>query len=216
MSYAAGKARRDLLIRAVIFDLDGTITRPYLDFAAIRAELSLDGTQPVLEAMERMSPERRAQARAILEQHEEEAARNSELYDGAHAILAGLHEREIAVGLLTRNSRQSVATVLNKHGLAFDFVRTREDGVLKPSAEPVLAICRALNAVPERTLMVGDFLFDIQAGAAAGTMTALMIGDGEPPAFADRADYVIRRLDEVVAIVDSARTETRTPETETR
>ena len=192
-------------IHAVIFDLDGTITRPYLDFDGIRAELSLAPQQPVLEAMERMSAEQRAQARTVLERHEEEAARNSELYDGAHDVLAELRRRGVAVGLLTRNSRQSVATVLKKHGLLFDFVRTREDGALKPSAEPVLAICRALGAAPERTLTVGDFLFDIQAGAAAGTTTALMLGDKELPAFAGEADFVIRRLEEVLTILDAPR-----------
>jgi HAD superfamily hydrolase (TIGR01549 family) len=201
MSGATIEAGPPARIQAVIFDLDGTITRPYLDFAAIRAELALDARQPVLEAMETMSPERRAETLAVLERHEEDAARNSELHDGAHEILTALRERHVATGLLTRNSRRSVQTVLRKHGLAFDFIRTREDGALKPSAEPVLAICRALGVSPPCTLTVGDFLFDIQAGATAGAKTALMIGDREPPAFADQADYVIRRLEEVLTIV---------------
>ena len=42
-------------IRAVIFDLDGTITEPYLDFDAIREEIGLGKNGgPVLEAMEKM------------------------------------------------------------------------------------------------------------------------------------------------------------------
>jgi len=41
-------------IKAVIFDLDGTITRPYFDFDAIREEMGLDrNSGPVLEAMEK-------------------------------------------------------------------------------------------------------------------------------------------------------------------
>ncbi len=190
--------------RAVIFDLDGTLTRPYLDFDAIRAELAIEGRQPVLEVMERMPPDQRAIAEAVLDRHEADAARNSELHDGVHATLEGLRRRDIRLGLLTRNSRRSVDTVLAKHDLSFDFIRTREDGAIKPSAEPVLAICRALDVPPGRTLTVGDYLFDIQSGAAAGAKTALMIADREPPAFADQADYVIRRLDEVLAIVDTA------------
>ena len=39
---------------AVIFDLDGTITKPYLDFDAVRAEIGVEG--PVLEAMAGMDP----------------------------------------------------------------------------------------------------------------------------------------------------------------
>ena len=47
-------------IKAVIFDLDGTITRPFFDFDAIREEMGLDrNAGPVLEAMEKMTPQQR-------------------------------------------------------------------------------------------------------------------------------------------------------------
>ncbi|MBN1488890.1 MAG: HAD family hydrolase [Phycisphaerae bacterium] len=200
-------------IKAVIFDLDGTITRPRLDFDAIRAELALPPKQPVLEAMAQMSPERCAAAEAVLERHEREAAEQSELHDGAHATLEGLRQRGIRTGLLTRNSRRSTDTVLAKHDLAFDFIRTREDGVTKPSGEPIEVICRVLRVSPARTLTVGDFLFDIQAGRAAGTRTALMIGEREAPPFADEADCVIRDLTEILAIVDGIAGATTTPTT---
>lgn len=189
--------------RAVLFDLDGTLTRPYLDFDAIRAELSIENREPVLEAMERMDADRRARAEAVVARHEAEAAANSELHDGVHETLEALRNRGIRLALLTRNSRQSVATVLRKHGLRFDFIRTREDGRTKPSPEPVLAVCRSLEVAPAATVSVGDFLFDIEAGRAAGAATVLMIGDGPRPPYADRADHVIRRLLELVTIVDA-------------
>jgi phosphoglycolate phosphatase-like HAD superfamily hydrolase len=44
-------------IAAVIFDLDGTITRPYLDFNQIRAEIG-NVRGPLLEAMDKMTPPR--------------------------------------------------------------------------------------------------------------------------------------------------------------
>ena len=54
-------------IKAVIFDLDGTITKPYFDFDAIREEMGLDkNSGPVLEAMEKMTPSERLNARKIL------------------------------------------------------------------------------------------------------------------------------------------------------
>lgn len=189
-------------VRAVIFDLDGTITQPSLDFDAIRSELGIAPGTPVLEAMAVMDPARRAEAARVLDRHESAAAASSTLHEGAQEVLAGLRHRGIRIGLLTRNSRQSVDTVLRRHGLRFDFVRTREDGAVKPSPEPVLAVCRALGVEPGETLTVGDYLFDIQSGAAAGTRTALMVGRQTPPAFARQADYVIRRLDQILEIVD--------------
>ena len=50
-----------MTIKAVIFDLDGTITEPFLDFDAIRREIGLSpeaGT--LLEAMEKMTSRRKA------------------------------------------------------------------------------------------------------------------------------------------------------------
>ena len=202
MDHGKGSLDDAARIRAVVFDMDGTITRPCLDFDAIRAELGIEAGQPLLEAMERMTPDDRAAAEKVVQRCEAAAADASELQDGAADTLRALRARGIRVGLLTRNSRRSVETVLQKHGLTFDFIRTREDGAFKPSAEPVLAVCRALEVPPERVLTVGDYLFDLQAGAAAGTRTALMIGDRETPAFAGLADYVIRSLREVLDIIE--------------
>ena len=60
---------------AVIFDLDGTLTIPVLDFDAMRAEMGLTN-EPILEDMERMDADRRAEAEAILQRHEHRAAHN--------------------------------------------------------------------------------------------------------------------------------------------
>ncbi len=89
-----------------------------------------------------------------------------------------------------------------KHGLEFDAVRTREDGAVKPSPEPVRAICEALGVRPEETWTVGDYLFDILAGKEAGATTVLMVGDRRPPEYADQADHVIRHLDELLALIE--------------
>jgi HAD superfamily hydrolase (TIGR01509 family) len=194
--------RREV-IRAVIFDLDGTLTRPCLDFDRIRAELGIAAGRPVLEALEGMPAEARARAEAVLLQHEAEAAARSELQEGVHEVLAALRARGVRLGLLTRNSRASVATVLAAHGLAFDAIHTREDGPLKPSPQAVRALCGAFGVPASACVVVGDYLFDVQAGAAAGATTVLMIGDKERPAFADQADFVVRRLADVVRIVDS-------------
>ena len=69
-------------VGVAIFDMDGTLTKPQLDFDRIRQEIGLDGV-PILEAMEAMSPEERARTEAILHRHEAEAAATSELQLGA-------------------------------------------------------------------------------------------------------------------------------------
>src|SRR6185436_18002714 len=111
--------------RAVIFDMDGTLTRPHLDFNAIRAAIGIP--EPLLENMLALPPgPERDRAFSVLERFEEEAAELSVLNDGAKSLLDFLSGRGIPMGLLTRNSRRSTDRVLLKHSLRFEVVVTRE------------------------------------------------------------------------------------------
>jgi HAD superfamily hydrolase (TIGR01509 family) len=189
--------------RAVIFDMDGTLTVASLDFDASRGEIGLPahpGT-PILEAMELMTRADRAAAEAIVCRHEEQAAGCSELQDGAAEVLAAIRRHGIPVAVHTRNSRRSVQTVLARHGLEVDWTHAREDGPVKPAPDSVLAICARFGAAPAETWVVGDYLFDIQAGRAVGATTVLMIGDLPMPEYAAQADHVIRRLSELPGLL---------------
>ena len=185
---------------AVIFDMDGTLTVPALDFDAIRAELGLPKV-PLLEAMAQMAEPERGRAEALLERHEREAAYGSVLQEGAAETLAELRRRGHPVAILTRNARRWVRVVLDKHSLEIDAVRCRDDGAIKPSAEPVLALCAELARLPRESWMVGDYLFDILSGRAAGCTTVLMITHAQAPDFADQADHRIRRLPELLDLL---------------
>jgi HAD superfamily hydrolase (TIGR01509 family) len=190
------------MIRGVVFDMDGTLVLMRLDFDEIRGELGLPRV-PLLEAMAEMSPADRARAERVLHEHEDEAARNSELAPGAREVVAWLRERGVRVALLTRNSRRSAEMILERHGLIFDAVRTREDGEFKPSPVPVLALCERMGTPPAETWSVGDYLFDVQAGRAAGCTTVLIVhGDKDPPWTAE-ADYTVRGMDELRKLMET-------------
>jgi len=185
---------------AVIFDLDGTLTKPILDFDDIRYEIGgIEG--PILEALPSLPDERRRRAEAILERHEREAAQQAVLYEGAVEVLHECRRRGHPVAILTRNARVNLAAVLERFGITIDASRTREDGAIKPSPEPVLSICEELGAAPELSWMVGDYRFDIESGRAAGTRTVLMIGDGPAPEFARQADHVISTLGQLLDVL---------------
>lgn len=184
----------------VIFDMDGTITRPFLDFARIRAEIGLP--EPLLESMLALPPgPARDRAFAVLERFEEEAAAASELNDDVPEVLEFLVSRATPAALVTRNSRQSVRRVLERHALDFRVVMTRDDAPAKPRPEPLWLICERLGVPPARTLMVGDFRLDIVAGRAAGTRTALLT-NGREASFLPEAppDHVFSRLSELRAL----------------
>ena len=54
---------------------------------------------------------------------------------------------------------------------------------------------------PHDAWMVGDYLFDIQAGRAAGARTVLLISQDPPPDYAKEADHVIRTLPELLPLL---------------
>ena len=185
---------------AVIFDLDGTLTKPYLDFDAIRREIGIS-SGPILEAIANLDAAGRRDAEVILLRHEWEAAKNASLYEGAVETVAACRTKGYGVAILTRNARAIVDYILAEHGFVVDAIRTREDGAIKPSAEPVLSICRELQADPTHSWMVGDYLFDMLSGKAAGSRTVLMIGDQALPEYASQASYVIRKLRDLLTLL---------------
>lgn len=190
----------DPLLRAVIFDMDGTLTRPYLDFPAIRAAIGIP--EPLLENMLALPPgPGRDRAFATLDRFEEEAAEASELNEGALDVLSFLESRGIPSGLVTRNSRRSTDRVLQKHRLSFGIVVTREDAPAKPRPEPLWMICEKLGVHPPHALMVGDFKFDIVAGRNAGTRTALLT-NGKTPSYLKEVppDHVLERLADLMKL----------------
>ena len=184
--------------RLVIFDMDGTLLLPKLDFDLIRREIGLDGG-PILEAMRGMRPAARARTEAILRRHEDRAASSSVLQPGAAEVVAAVRQAGIPAVLMTRNSLRSVRAFSERHGIEFDMFRTRDDGPMKPSPEPVIEVCRRLRVDPRDAWVVGDFHFDIICGAAAGSTTVLLLDTArERPDWADEADIVIHRLPELL------------------
>jgi len=159
------------LPRALLFDMDGTLTEPALDFPALKAEMGIAVDRPILEALAEMSAGDRATAEAVLHQYEERAATASVLNPGCDELIAWVRTRRMPTALITRNSRKSAACVLGRHGLSFDLLITREDGKFKPDPAPLLLACERLGVTPGEAWMIGDGYHDVDAGLAAGVLT---------------------------------------------
>jgi HAD superfamily hydrolase (TIGR01509 family) len=192
-----------MAIKAVIFDLDGTITKPFFDFDAIREEMGLDkNAGPILEAMEKMTPQQRRRAEKILHFYEQMAVAKSRLNAGAKKTLQALRRAGICIGILTRNKRRNVLAVARKHGLKFDAVVDREDGPVKPDGFGVLELCRRFNVKPREAMVVGDYLFDLLCAKAAGAVAVLLTNHHRAEEFTKHADFAIKRIDQILQIID--------------
>jgi HAD superfamily hydrolase (TIGR01509 family) len=197
-----------MAIKAVIFDLDGTITQPFFDFDLIREQMGLDkDSGPVLEAMTRMPPAQRRRAEEVLHAHERRAVIESKLNPGTKPTFQALRKVGIHIGILTRNKRSNALAVAKKHALKFDAVVDREDGPVKPDAFGVLRICEQFGVKPEETLVVGDYLFDVLSAKAAGAVSVLLVNTARAAEFARQADFTIYKLEEMLQIIDAKKGE---------
>jgi len=201
---AAPRWLRNGEAEAALFDLDGTLVEPGIDFSAMeRSVLALaaaygcapagDARIPALEAiaaardtLEVTSPERarafEVEAAAVLEEIEVEAARRVRPYPNVPEMLDALARSGMRVGIVTRNSRVAVEALLARHPLHHDALLTRDDvSHAKPDPRHLLAVLALLGARPARALMVGDHAMDIAAGRAIGAFT---VGVGSAGAFA--------------------------------
>jgi len=195
-------------IGAVLFDFDGTLTRPgYLDFPAIKREVGCPDSMPVLEFIEAMPDgDERKQAMAILEAHESKAAALSVPNDGAGEALMLLRSLGIPMGIITRNSRKAVDTALGNFtgvdAATFDLIISRDTPVKpKPHEEGVVHAAELLGISAADILVVGDYIFDIEAGNRAGSTTVFLTNGGEHRPDETDSHFIISNLGELENIV---------------
>jgi HAD superfamily hydrolase (TIGR01549 family) len=179
--------------------MDGTLTEPYMDFDSIKRDMGI-GPGPILETLAAMEPAARRVAEAVLHRHEHEAASASTLNPGCVELLTWLDEIGVATALVTRNSRRSVRTVFDRHGLHFDVCVTREDDKFKPDPAPLLLACRRLGVVEDDAWMVGDGYHDIDAGVAAKIHT-VWVSHGKPKHFTAEPWRTVRDLLELTQLL---------------
>ncbi|HEY0009020.1 MAG TPA: HAD family hydrolase [Tepidisphaeraceae bacterium] len=191
------------LPKAVLFDMDGTLTSDCLQWDHLRADLGVKVDEAILEAIHRMNASDRAHAEAILHKHEYESACRSELAPCCHELLQWLDARGIGRALITRNTRASVNAVFDRHGLHFDVAITREDGEYKPSPQPLWHACQCLGIEPADAWMVGDWKYDIEAANNAAVESVwLRLGRSERSFYAE-PKRVVNDLQELFDLLKS-------------
>ena len=190
-----------MAIRGIIFDMDGTITAPDLEFAKIKKAAGI-GNVDMLDYLRAATGKEYERVHKLLMRFEEGGVASARLNRGARTVLRYLSRHRIPTALLTRNSRKSVAGVCEKLNLKFDIIVTREDGPHKPAPEPIWQIARHWKLQRRELLMVGDYKWDAMCAANAGIPCAVLLYGKAVPEWARTAQYHLRRLTEVIAILE--------------
>ena len=200
MLNSVSEGAKFMRIKAVIFDLDGTISCFNLDYSAARAEvrsfLISRGVPAVLlsldESIFRMLrkaelflkvrkprksfDEIRNQALAITEKFELDAAMRTTLLPGILETLEALKQMGLKVGLFTINSEKSVNCILKRLEIdaLFDVTVSRDKVKhVKPHPEHLKVALKALGTSAKHTLVVGDGAVDMQS---AKDVKAIAVG----------------------------------------
>ncbi len=174
------------MIKAVLFDFDGTlintndlIFKSYeIAFQAVfnrRIEmdeiLTLYG-KPLYSSLIKYGEEGERLYRVYREFNETHHDELAKPFPGVFEGIKKLAQNGYQLGIVTSKRHHLVNRGLELLNLTdmFDVIITPEDTKeTKPNPEPILLGCEKLAVLPENTIYVGDSIFDMEAGQAAGT-----------------------------------------------
>lgn len=195
-------------IKAVLFDFDGTLTKPgALNFPLLKETIGCPPDIPVLEFIDNLSSQRqRNETISVLEEFETRAAVNSAPNLGAEDLIHYLRSKGLGIGIITRNRFSSIQRALqNFYDIDlsyFDVIISRDTPVqIKPSGDGILLAAKTLNVDVDQLIMVGDYVFDIQAGRQAGCITAFLDYGTASSVSKVESDFNIKNLGEIKDIV---------------
>ena len=193
-----------MAIRGIIFDMDGTLTAPDLEFAKIKQAADI-GDVDLLDYLRTATGREYVRIHKLLMRFEAGGVASARLNRGARTVLRYLAQHRFPTALLTRNSRKSVAGVCEKLKFKFDLIITREDGPHKPAPEPIWRIAKHWQMRRAELLMVGDYQWDLLCADNAGIPCAVLLNGAPPPEWAASARYQWQRLTELIDLLEGQR-----------
>ena len=219
-----------MALRAVLFDMDGTLLDTAPDFVAVcQAMRAARDLPPLDEQLIRdvVSGGARAMVSVtfglevgaegfealrleFLERYQQHCAVLSRPFDGMPELLEDIERAHLQWGVATNKPVTFAEPIMQRLGYAErSRVLVCPDHVTrsKPDPEPLLLACSQLGIDPSRVLFIGDDLRDIESGRDAGTKTAAVrygyIHPEDNPAHWG-ADVIVDHPRELIDVLDRA------------
>jgi len=179
------------VVKAVLFDLDGTFADTAPDLAAalnhtrttrnlpplpletIRPQAS-HGSRGLLRlgfGIEPDAPDYDALRDIFLDYYERNICVHTRLFPGMAELVAALEQRNVAWGIVTNKPHCLTVPLMQALGYASRaacLISGDTCAHAKPHPEPLLKACEIIGVTPEQCLYLGDDLRDMQAANACG------------------------------------------------
>ena len=215
----------DIPLKAVLFDLDGTLIDSKKDIAAAAnaarvhfgmSALPLETVTGYIgwgiehlnrKALETEEPARLAEGLEVLKAYyREHCVDQTVVFPGVRKLLDFLKGRGIRMGLVSNKPHEFTLITLDKLGLAPYFKAVLGADATphkKPHPEPLLTALSQMGAKPSEAVMIGDSPVDAQAARAAGMLVGLVSHGFVAKEYLNSSDpdWLVDSLEEFIEIL---------------
>lgn len=212
------------MYETILFDLDGTLTDPYLGITNSimyaleklgreippREELKSFIGPPLYDEFRRKfgmeDTEAREAVRLYREYYPKKGLYENALIDGAKELLSELSRQGRRICLATSKPEPFAREILRYFGILeyFDFIGAATlDGKIGTKTEVLRYVLEETGVSPAQCVLVGDRMHDIEGAHEVGMKCiAVLVGFGDRAEFSEYgADYVAEKLMDVLKII---------------
>ena len=222
-------------IKALIFDLDGTLVSFNLDVTSCRKEViqylaeqdlpnnlfsmketvfdMLVTTKKYLESNlnQKNFFEIKKKVESIVENYEKKSAKNTILFPGTSETLKKLKDLNLKLALCTIRGKMTTNFILTRFNIEnfFDSVITRENVTeIKPHPEHLRVVLKSLLVLPKDSIMVGDSTKDV---VCANLLNVLSVGvttgiSSKKDLIQSGAHYIVSSANDVPKLIEQLKT----------
>ncbi|ANF83004.1 phosphoglycolate phosphatase [Acinetobacter sp. NCu2D-2] len=213
-------------MKAVLFDLDGTLIDTAADFIRIIQDMCREEGRDIVDAAlirTQVSEGARAMVKLVypelevedpiflshrqrfLDTYGADIAVDTDLFAGMYPLLETLEAKQIPWGIVTNKPRwlsEALLTALNLTERCSVLVCPEDVSKTKPDPEPMYLAAQHIQVDAKDCIYVGDHPRDIEAGRAAGMYTILAAYGYLPLQYKDdltawRADCIVNTVSEL-------------------